>query len=84
MENQIIAVGAASSLVTEVLKLIPFLRSNAITIAVTNIVVVAAGVYLTSPKFDLISFVEALGVSIATYLAAVKPLATQTGSRSQD
>ncbi len=83
MENSIL-VGTLSSVATEILKFIPFLRSNEITIAVTNIVVVAIGVVASTGTLTVTSFVSALGVSIATYLAAVKPVSGNLGLRSQE
>lgn len=82
MQNSIVA-GIASSIVTEILKFIPFLRSNDITIAIVNILVVAIATYATSGTITFTSFLTALAVSITTYLAAVKPVSVTAGFSSQ-
>ena len=75
--------GLLVSIITEALKYIPVLSYNALTKALTAIVVLAVGVFVTTGTFDFTTFVGALVFALTSYTAIVQPVAKVTGLRTQ-
>lgn len=82
MEFTDVQVGVLSSLVAEVLKFIPWLRVNEITVAATAIVVNCIGAYFFTVG-DSYSFAQVFISSLVTYKALIQPTMTHLGSKSQ-
>ncbi len=80
----LVVVGMLSSIVTELLKLIPILRTNSMTKAGTAIVVVAIGVYIQSGDISFDGLMGALAFSLITYKAIVQPITVTLDSKSQE
>ena len=82
MQNQIIA-GFVASIVTEIFKFVPQLRANAITTAITAIVVTLVASYIAAGTFTFEGFVAAAVVALTTYTTVVQPVAKVAGLSSQ-
>lgn len=81
--NGIVLAGFVSSVVTEIFKLVPFIRDNNIAKAVTVIVVTLVSSFVAEGKFTLEGFVAASIVALTSYRTIVQPVAASTGLRSQ-
>lgn len=82
-------IGAVSSVVTELLKLIPFLSKNNVTKSLTTIVVIIVAVFIseggkiTDWKQAGVIFAQAIVYAFTTYKMIVQPVAKETGSKTQ-
>ena len=82
MELNEIQVGALASLVTEALKLIPWLRKNEITVALTAIIINTVGTYVFVGT-SIYSIGTVFLYSLASYHVLIKPVAKSLGLKSQ-
>lgn len=79
-----VQIGALSSIVVELFKLIPFLKSNKLLVAATVLVVSFAGTYFFLPEaFTLGNWAEVVLVGLGTYLVIIKPIAEASNSPTQ-
>lgn len=84
-----VVIGAISSVVTEIFKFVPFLNSNETTRAITSVVVVVIGVFIsigfsfsTWPEFFSTLF-QSIVYALASYKVIVQPVATNVGVSTQ-
>ena len=75
--------GLLTSIIAEILKLIPGLNKNAITSSITAIVVLAIGTVVATGTFDFTTFVGGLVFALTSYKVAIQPIATVAGSPTQ-
>ena len=78
-----ITIGFVSAFVTEVLKFVPFLRQNAITQAITAIVVIAVTTFFTTKDFSATGLITSVVAALGSYKAIVQPVAASAGFTSQ-
>jgi len=83
MQNPAI-IGLAASVITEVFKFIPILRTNALTSAITAIVVLLGLSFAVNQTVTFDGFVVSLVFALTSYKAIVQPVATTMGLSTQD
>lgn len=82
-------IGAISSVVTELLKFIPFLNANSIRRSLTTIVVIIIAIFIseggkiTNWHAAGVLLVQAIVYAFATYKMIVQPVAKGSGSVTQ-
>lgn len=77
-------VGLISSVITEVFKYIPFLRQNALTQAITAIVITGVVAFFANNMvFSLDNVVASLVFALVSYKTLIQPIATTTAMRTQ-
>lgn len=70
-------IGLCSAVVTEVLKVVPFLRKSQVTVSIVAIIVTALGTWVYNPNglsFD--ALMAALASALVSYKMVIQPLAT--------
>lgn len=82
-------IGAVSSVVTEILKFIPFLNRNNVTKSLTTIVVIIVAVFISEGGNIAdwhqagVVFVQAVVYAFTAYKMIVQPVAKESGSKTQ-
>ncbi len=76
-------IGAVTSIVTELLKYVPFLNKNSLTRSLTSIVLLVIGNFVVAGKFSLEVFLQSLVFALTTYKLIVQPVADTTGMKTQ-
>ena len=79
----IAVLGLLTSIIAELLKLIPWLNKNAITSSLTAIIVLAIGTVVATGTFDFTTFIGGLVFALTSYKAIIQPIATVAGSPTQ-
>jgi hypothetical protein len=77
-------IGAATSVITELLMFIPLLRRNSLTAAITAIVVLTATSFIVSGKVTIDNFALSLVFALTSYKAVIQPVMTTINSPTQD
>jgi hypothetical protein len=79
-----VATGFVSSIVAEIFKLVPALRQNALTSALTAIVVTCIAAWVENGLvWSWVNFFACLGFACVSYLAVVQPVSKVAGFSSQ-
>lgn len=76
--------GLCASIITEILKIVPALRTNTLVTSIVAIVVVALGTLVTSGQFTWVSFLNSLAAAFLSYKIVVQPVATASGIKTQN
>lgn len=82
MDTNNVLVGSLSAVVTELLKLIPWLNQNSITKAATSLVVCFVGTFLFTPH-NPGDYATVITSSLVAYLAIVQPTGKFAGVKTQ-
>ena len=77
-----IIIGALSSVVAEILKLVPQLNSSSLVKSVVVFAVALVGTYFFG-SLTTTDFATTIASALVTYLAIVKPAAEYTGFKTQ-
>lgn len=75
--------GLCASIVTELFKLIPALRVNALVSSLVAIIVVALGTLVAGGQFTWLSFLNSLAAAFVSYKVIVQPVASSINAPSQ-
>jgi hypothetical protein len=75
--------GLCASIVTEIIKYVPFVRNNALASSIVAIIVVAVGTFVSSGVFTWPTFLNSLASAFLSYKIIVQPIARDVGMRTQ-
>lgn len=83
MELDLIQLGFISSVVTEVLKMLPMLNKNSFVKSMVAILVTTGVVFVMGSEFTVEAVVMALVVALTSYKMVVQPITKEAGLSTQ-